>query len=144
MELLSDQQMAFKAVWAILNTNSKIYFRKKKRLLAIKNEFKIISLNWKNICPTKRYNLSAKYGTKHMFLYHNFHCYFEANGPNHVHFLLEVLLPSAKRLSWPNKWLLKEVGQVCGSFVHIMPCSWQSSSTLRTRQVYLNLYSARA
>ena len=25
MELLSDQQMAFKAVWAILNTNSKIY-----------------------------------------------------------------------------------------------------------------------
>jgi len=33
MELLPDQQMAFKAVGAILDTNSKIYFRTKKRAI---------------------------------------------------------------------------------------------------------------
>ena len=69
-----------------------------------------------------------------MFLYHNFHCFFEANGPNHVHFLLEELLPSAKRFSWPIKWLLKELGQVCGSFVYIMPCCSATAFAQTTRK----------
>ena len=79
---------------SVLNTNSKIYLRKTTgRLLIVKKQCKRISWQWRNICPTEPIKrlwgdtTRLRSEAKHMFSYLDFRCYFEANGPNHIHFL---------------------------------------------------------
>ena len=42
--------------------------------------------------PNKGDTTFCKVGCKTVFSYLYFHCYFEANGPNHIYFLLKVPL----------------------------------------------------
>ena len=65
---------------SVLNTNSKIYFRKTTgRLLTVKKQCKRIS--WQEHFPNRADTTRLRSEAKHMFSYLDFRCYFEANGP---------------------------------------------------------------
>ena len=66
--------------------------------------------------PNKGDTTFCKVGYKTVFSYLYFHCYFEAkiNGPNHIYFLLKVLLIWKFIAKAFLKQALKQPGQVCG------------------------------
>ena len=87
------QRALYKVDRALLNTNSKIPFRRMTAVLTVKTQRKLISSHFKNRCRTKpiRYKLVCY---ENVFCYLDFRSHLKAYYQKSLHFLLKVLLHS--------------------------------------------------